>query len=52
MSTIVLHPDLKLSPTGTHVALEDIAGADPLRIPRAMRPSLNFTCYWPAQKQH
>lgn len=37
---IVLHPDVKLSPTGTNVALEDIEGADPLRLPRAMRPNL------------
>lgn len=37
---IVLHPDVKLSPTGTNVALEDIQGADPLRLTRAMRPSL------------
>lgn len=37
---IVLHPDVESIPTGTHVALEDIEGVDPLRLPRAMRPSL------------
>lgn len=37
---IVLHPDVGLSPTGVHVALGDIEGTDPLRLPRAMRPSL------------
>lgn len=37
---IVLHPDVRLSRTGTHVVLEGIAGTEPLRLPRAMRPSL------------
>lgn len=37
---IVLHPDVESIPTGTHVALENIEGVDPLRLPRAMRPSL------------
>ncbi|KAG6354171.1 hypothetical protein INS49_004775 [Diaporthe citri] len=37
---IVLHPDIGLNPTGAHVALGDIEGTDPLRLPRAMRPSL------------
>lgn len=36
---IVLHPDAK-SPIGAHAALGDIEGTDPLRLPRAMRPSL------------